>query len=607
MKQSFQDLQNMLNEADEKRDGGEREEGERGEGGDREGGEMEGGEMDEGEGEKREETKDEGEVGEEGGGEGVRSKVQEPTADEVEPAETSEEPENEGVDIGSETPASAATEELQGNLCSNPDTTPLPPAISESNKAVEDATQPNTMPAVQDDEHNNERVQLAQAEEQFPVENVDAVETTEDASPRQPEEATTTSNEYASQTTDDASPRQPEATPPSSEDAKTASPPQPEKATPPSNTPIPCEENMATPTRNQTLTSVQFREDSLEGCLKKFCSVEILTGVNQFCCEVCTRQRASEISAAVRARSAARPLSRANSDTRERNIQQADECKAGDLEIRGKELSADSELALLPLAEESKAISSESRQEANIREGNLQLAEESRAKDSPGRDKTPELSPDSELAVSELIGERVKNSSELMGKDGSLVTDCERCSRAQQPVDSEQVSEFTGEQVQLPESRGEDCQAEMVCKCSQSTVSDSLTSSCTSVSRDGALCNGRAAQPESLESGVVKKTPAEEGEGEEEEGEIGEGEEEEEKGEEGEKVDLCQVTEGEEGGVRGNGKDTLGGGSGDRGGTSRETGDNSRSSSHFESTSDSESKYVLVLKDNPYFPWYMHK
>ncbi|CAI8048685.1 Ubiquitin carboxyl-terminal hydrolase 16, partial [Geodia barretti] len=92
VKQSFQDLQNMLNEADEKRDGGEREGGERGEGGDREGGEMEGGEMDEGEGEKREETKDEGEVGEEGGGEGVRSKAQEPTADEVEPAETSEEP-----------------------------------------------------------------------------------------------------------------------------------------------------------------------------------------------------------------------------------------------------------------------------------------------------------------------------------------------------------------------------------------------------------------------------------------------------------------------------------------------------------------------------------
>ncbi|CAI8048684.1 Ubiquitin carboxyl-terminal hydrolase 45 [Geodia barretti] len=170
-----------------------------------------------------------------------------------------------------------------------------------------------------------------------------------------------------------------------------------------------------------------------------------------------------------------------------------------------------------------------------------------------------------------------------MGKDGSLVTDCERCSRAQQPVDSEQVSEFTGEQVQLPESRGEDCQAEMVCKCSQSTVSDSLTSSCTSVSRDGALCNGRTAQPESLESGVVKKTPAEEEEGEERE----------EKGEEGEKVDLCQVTEGEEGGVRGNGKDTLGGGSGDRGGTSRETGDNSRSSSRFESTSDSESDTAM--------------
>ena len=572
MKQSFQDLQNMLNEADEEREGGER-----------------GGE----EGEKREETKDEGEVGEEGGegekredGEeggdkGVRSEAKETTAGEAEPAEKSEEPENEGADIESETPVSAATEELQGSLCSNPETTPLPPAVSESNKDVEDATQPNTMPAVQDDEHNNERVQPTHAADQFPVENVDAVETTEDASPRQPEEATTPSNEYSS---NDASPRQPEATPLSSEDA---APPQPEKATPP---PIlnenAREENTATPTRNRTLTSDRFREDSLEGCLRKFCSVEVLTGVNQFCCEVCTRQRASEISAAVRERGAARPLSRANSETCERIVQQTDETGPRDLEIRGKELSADSELALLPLAEESNPISSESRREAVIREGNLQLADESRARDSPGCDKTQGPSPDSELAVSELMREQVKNSSELMEKeDGSRATDC---SVVQQPVDSEpalSVPELTGEQVQqLPESRGEDCQAEMACKCSQPTVSDSLTRSCTRFSRDGALCNGHTARPESLESGVVQKTPADGGE-EEEEGENGDGEEREEKGEEGEKVNLWRV-EGEE---RGNGKDTLGGGSGDRGGSS-EAGDNSRSSSRYESTRESGSE-----------------
>ena len=42
------------------------------------------------------------------------------------------------------------------------------------------------------------------------------------------------------------------------------------------------------------LTFASYREDSIEGCLRKFCSKELLTGNNRFVCDCCTRRKANE-------------------------------------------------------------------------------------------------------------------------------------------------------------------------------------------------------------------------------------------------------------------------------------------------------------------------
>ena len=74
------------------------------------------------------------------------------------------------------------------------------------------------------------------------------------------------------------------------ESADAASPGQPREATPtPSETCSP-------------LTSVVCSEDSIEGCLKRFCTPEVLTDANQFFCAMCTRRSSEQKAAAKRAR-----------------------------------------------------------------------------------------------------------------------------------------------------------------------------------------------------------------------------------------------------------------------------------------------------------------
>ena len=88
----------------------------------------------------------------------------------------------------------------------------------------------------------------------------------------------------------------PEETTATEESTNDASPRQLKQATPPLEQPLTCIQvkEEATPTTNQPLTSNDIREDSLEGCLRKFCSPELLSGINQFYCAVCTQRRATE-------------------------------------------------------------------------------------------------------------------------------------------------------------------------------------------------------------------------------------------------------------------------------------------------------------------------
>ena len=557
MKQSFQDLHNVLNEADGKRklsdttndegeergnEGDQRVEGEGGDvggGGDeggRGGGEEVGGEgggeevksdaqkTTENEAENAEIIEnggggDEGgrgggeEVGGEGGGEEVKSDARRTTENEAENAEiienggggdeggrgggeevggegggeevksdaqrtTENEAENGGADIQSETPAAAAAEEqeeAQNEACSNPETTPISPIET------------STVPEAEVDQHSDERVEPTHADEELPADDVVAVETADDALPRQPEATPPPLHKDASQTTDNASPMQTETTPPL---------------------------NKATPTRNRPLTSEQFKEDSLEGCLRKFCSVEILSGVNQFYCDVCTQQRARD-------RAAANATSETN---RENQLQQVSESQVGDSE-RWSE-------ALKPEHVEGSGTVCESTEEDNIR---------TKFQDGDIR----------ELADSEpeVARRQVKNS---------------------------------------PES-SEDCQTATMCGHSQATVSDVATNTSEGGNDDGGLCNGY-----SLESVIdeEKKSAAVADEvGEEEEGK------EEERNEE-------RYEKEEEGEGEGMGGDRQEGDSGEEKDGSEDN--NSRSSSRCESTKEPDSEGIFVCSILRKVIWKFH-
>ena len=186
------------------------------------------------------ETEGEGGVGREGPGENGKENT-------------------EAADIESEMPAPVATEDEQeerdevGGDCG--EATPTTPTASEPAPAetVDDDTTPDEVI------EPNERIKPLHTEEDAPVESTGAVETSDVPSPRQPEEDT-----------------------PPNEDTPTLN----------------REENEATPTKNRPLTSAEFKEGSLEGCLRRFCSVEVLSGVNRFYCSVCSRRRSDEKSAA---------------------------------------------------------------------------------------------------------------------------------------------------------------------------------------------------------------------------------------------------------------------------------------------------------------------
>ena len=295
-------------------------------------------EKEEGEEEEQEEEGEEEEEGERGEAEGeleggdIDQKVGDEEENQMTSEKRSEKSETAGADIETKTLPMAAEEgreEEQNDDCSNPETTPPPPTVCGANETRES----NAVPG--DDE---ETVEPARAEEDLPAESTAVMKTEADASPRQPE-TTPPSNEG------DASPRQPDETTPLSNENHT-SPQQPEETTPPSNEPTTenDKQNETTPTLNGISTVKQFEEDTLEGCLSKFCSIENLSGVNRFCCSFCTQQRAKE-KAAERTRNTAR-RSRTNGENLDVNLEQGgEESRGKDLEGEGeaRRLSADSE------------------------------------------------------------------------------------------------------------------------------------------------------------------------------------------------------------------------------------------------------------------------
>ena len=149
-------------------------------------------------------------------------------------------------------PAAIATEDKEEeveNVCDHVGSTELNKnTVSKAGDTAENGHSESTDP--------NGRVKPTHPDVELPAEDAVAVETTTDASPRQPKQATPPSNEPSSTATD-----------------------------------------IAYDDELNPLTSVQFKEGSLEACLKKFCSEEVLSGINQFFCSVCTQRRAQETSA----------------------------------------------------------------------------------------------------------------------------------------------------------------------------------------------------------------------------------------------------------------------------------------------------------------------
>ena len=153
-------------------------------------------------------------------------------------------------------PAATATEDKEEevekkeeNVCDHVGSTELNKnTVSKAGDTAENGHSESTDP--------NERVKPTHPDVELPAEDAVAVETTTDASPRQPKQATPPSNEPSSTATD-----------------------------------------IAYDDELDPLSSIQFKQGSLEACLKKFCSEEVLSGINQFFCSVCTQRRAQETSA----------------------------------------------------------------------------------------------------------------------------------------------------------------------------------------------------------------------------------------------------------------------------------------------------------------------
>ena len=118
-----------------------------------------------------------------------------------------------------------------------------------------------------------------------PPENDETDKTVNDASPRQPQNATPTTdmlssfNDCVNET----------SSPLNSEECKDETTPTLNGVLSPLTTEIASENHLPS-----LLTPENYREDSIEGCLRNFCSVEVLTEGNQIFCFSCTQQEANK-------------------------------------------------------------------------------------------------------------------------------------------------------------------------------------------------------------------------------------------------------------------------------------------------------------------------
>ena len=287
VKQSLQDLQSMMNEAERKREmdaaveregltaekeeevggderrcgGGEGDEGRCGDGEGVEGepvrptvDEKEGEKLAEDTGAKQEDT--EADIEKQEDTEADIEKQEDTEADIEKQEDTEADIEKQEETEAKGPPAATATEDKEEevekkeeNVCDHVGSTELNKnTVSKAGDTAENGHSESTDP--------DERVKPTHPDIELPAEDAVAVETTTDASPRQPKQATPPSNEPSSTATD-----------------------------------------IAYDDELDPLSSIQFKQGSLEACLKKFCSEEVLSGINQFFCSVCTQRRAQETSA----------------------------------------------------------------------------------------------------------------------------------------------------------------------------------------------------------------------------------------------------------------------------------------------------------------------